>query len=450
MSKSFKLKNLIVLLILISVVLLGLLKVFNKTWNPIESDGVGYYVYLPQILVNHDINGLRIAEYVSYEDLFDAEPRLIPIENGNRLNKYPVGESVMILPFFLIAEGINRLFFSYQINQFGSIYEILVSISSIVYLVVGINFLWRVLIKRFSSKVSFTSLLLLGVGTNLIHYTVFDASFSHIYSFVLFSIFLFLIDNFERYKLRKIYWLSLGLIFGLTILVRQTNAIIILLLIFPFLRELKNIKLRPFIFSYFNKSIIFLIATISVFSIQMIYWVSVSGHPLMFSYIGETFNFLNPEILSVLFSARKGLLFWTPLLFVLIPGFYLFYRSFKKRADNLFIPVSIIIILQIYIVASWWAWSYGYSFGHRAFTEFLSLLVVPFAYIINFLVKNRRKTYVKIIWIIILILILINIFQMHQYWRGLINPDGMTLEMYIKIFMQPCVGDIDFLRCDWL
>lgn len=443
-NNFYQFRLLVIIVIVFSIGSLIFLKLFNKTWNPIESDGAGYYLYLPQILSNNDISGTRLTDYVSNDDFVDTNIRLLEIENGNRLNKYPIGVALMILPFYIVAETANIVFFNHSVNQFESIYEIAIIFSSCFYLIVSLFFLWKILNKRFNNKITFYSIILLLLGTNILHYTFFDTAFSHIYAFAQFSIFLYLVDVFQSQKAKTLYWINLGVILGLIIITRQSNIIIITLLIFQLLSELKQNGTVDFIKMYLRKLFILLLFTLLIFSIQMCYWLAVTGHPLIYSYINELFNFLQPQIFNVLFSVHKGVFFWSPVLFFSVAGIILIWKKNESDRDRLIKPIIIILLLQTYIISSWWAWSYGDSFGHRGFTEFLSLLLLPFAYFISWLFTKKNR----LIAILLILLIFLNLFQMHQYWRGLINPNGMTWNEYLKIFLRPCTSLFDFLRCE--
>ena len=70
----------------------------------ISSDGLGYYAYLPAMLIDHDVTYNKVTErekkilgYNRYE------PGYL-VKSGNRVvNKYFAGEALLLLPFFLLA-----------------------------------------------------------------------------------------------------------------------------------------------------------------------------------------------------------------------------------------------------------------------------------------------------------------------------------------------------------
>jgi len=438
-------KSFVISVGLLVILMAGGLRIFSNNWNPIASDGFGYYLYLPQILKYQNVTGEEMWSHFDKNDTLNAEGRLIELDNGNYLNKYPIGEAILMLPFFLLADVSNTVLFQ-QSNYFDGVYSFFMLVSVIFYLIVGIYFLSKSLLKFFNKKIAFLTLVVLILGTNLLHYATYDATFSHIYSFCILSIFTYLILSFEKLKNKNLYWVGLGLFYGLAVAIRQTNLIIGLLLFIPFLQLLKELKLIQVFRKYFFKFLIFTLIAALAFLPQMIYWYLVSSKLFVFSYLGESFNFLNLEILNVLFSARKGLFFWSPLLLLSIAGFVI---GFKKKQKELVVMGSIVLI-QLIVISGWWAWSYGYSFGHRAFTEFLVLFAFPLGFFVEWILSKKSRVLKIFAAVVISVLILLNLFQMQQYWRGLLNPDGMTIESYQKIFLQPCTSLIPALRCDWL
>jgi hypothetical protein len=183
-----------------------------------------------------------------------------------------------------------------------------------------------------------------------------------------------------------------------------------------------------------------------IFFIQMLYWKLVTGSWLVFAYQGEYFNFSQPEFLNVLFSFRKGLFLWTPILLISIPGIYFMFRNDDEKFKYL---VPLILLLQLYIVASWWAWSFGFSFGHRGFTEYIVLFSLPMAYSIKALFHwNKALVYSTLF--VLGVLVLVNLNFMQQYWRGQLNPDGMTGELYIDQISKICVDSIPGQECSYV
>ena len=162
----------------------------------------------------------------------------------------------------------------------------------------------------------------------------------------------------------------------------------------------------------------------------LLYWKFITGRWLVNSYQGLSFNWTNPEIINVLFSVRKGLLFWSPLLILGIIGLFFVTRYWK----GILLPAVILLLLHTYVVSSWPAWWYGGSFGHRAFTETLPIFAIGYAALLE---TTREKPMVyRGILIGSCLLMLLSIKSMIQYWNGVIPYDESTIAILVSTFFQ--------------
>ncbi|WCL50555.1 hypothetical protein [Leptospira sp. GIMC2001] len=400
---------------------------FGNEWKGIESDGFGYYLYLPQIFIYKDVFGMEMFQHFNEWQALAAKGRLIEMGNGNFLNKYPIGTAILMSPFFFFADFLN--IFIGQTDYFIGIYSVSVSMGTVVYLVLGLLLLYQILRKYFSISIVNWTILSISLGSNLIYYAVHEPAFSHVYSFFLFAYLLYKIVNFRIHYSYRDYFIT-GAIFGLIVAVRQTNIIVALLFFLPLIHLYKLNFLRRYIQLNWKGLLLMVFAAILLFIPQLIYWYLITGKPIFFSYVGESFNFLKPEIIQVLFSVRKGLFFWSPILILSFIGFYI---ALKMKFYSVYM-IFLILIVQTYLVSSWWAWSFGDSFGHRAFTEFLVFFSLPLGLTYNKLWKfgNRLKS---LIIILVFMFSSLNLFHMHQYMYGNIYKNSQTWHAYIKLFL---------------
>jgi hypothetical protein len=114
----------------------------------IRSDGVGYYSYLPAWFIEHD------ATLRTFVALGHAGPRpdwvgLQQLSNGNYLNRYQIGEAVMLLPFFFAGHGI-ALLAGLNAGGFSGPEQLATGLGGLVYMVAGLAVLGRALRSRFS------------------------------------------------------------------------------------------------------------------------------------------------------------------------------------------------------------------------------------------------------------------------------------------------------------
>ncbi len=217
---------------------------------------------------------------------------------------------------------------------------------------------------------------------------------------------------------------------GLISLIRPSNALIILFFLLYGIQSAQNIKERFFfLLKIFIPLSAIALLSIAVWIPQFIYWKIATGHYLFYSYTDERFYFNDPHIVDGLFSFQKGWLVYTPIMFFAIVGLFISNETLKKTR----VAIVSFMIINIYIIFSWWCWWYGGTFGQRSMIESYVLLAIPFASFIKIVID--KKIVLKILLAgISVFLIWLNIFQTYQYEYKSLHWDGMTKELYFKQF----------------
>ena len=308
-------------------------------------------------------------------------------------------------PAFLAGDLANSLSTRFDHSIFSKNYQFFVGFFGILYLLAGLIFLQKTLRSFFNTKTADLTLLLIALATNLTIYATVDASFSHIYSFLTINAFIYFVlkcvKNFN-YKNSALLGLSLGLV----LLIRPSNIIVVLIPITLVISNLK--KTGNFQFQNAKKIILILLFILLTIFPQILYWQSITGNPIIYSYRGEHFNFLSPQIANVLFSPNKGLLILSPILVLSILGLY----YLRKKHSALSIAVFVFMICNLIIISSWWMWDYGIGYGHRAFTDSLGIAALPMAALLERLTKSKYKFY---LFAYIIICLITNFVFMIQY-----------------------------------
>jgi hypothetical protein len=318
----------------------------------------------------------------------------------------------------------------YDAGGYSIPYRIAMQFGVAFYLLIAL-FSFRSVLKRFFSEwVTALTILAIVVGTNMYYYSVIEATMSHSYSFLLFSIFLWLTMKWHD----KPSWLTtifIGLVLGVITLIRPTNILISLVFILWGVDSWKAFKKRV---AYFLKSypkvLMMIFCFILVWIPQLIYWKVVTGDLFYYSYGGEEgFYFTHPHFLKGLFSWRKGWFLYTPLMAFAFVGFPFMLK--RKNTKSAFLPVSLYTFVNMWVIFSWWCWWYGGGLGNRAFVESYVVLAIPRASLLSYLL-TRKKLVVKIATVFVLAcLITHSIYQTKQYYFGAIHWDSMTKESYI-------------------
>lgn len=401
-------------------------------WPPIHSDGDGYYAYLPTLLIHKKLDfgvlkdhfGGAIPDYTGIH----RHP-----QTGNFYNKYPIGVALLMVPFFGIAHALTQIA-GLAADGYSEIYQYAVVASAVFYYCLGAVFLFRFLNSYFSFRPSLAAIVLVTYGTNLFHYVTYDAAFSHVYSFAFVSILIVLTARFWK-RPTTLVALAVGVTIGILFLIRNYNLIYVLFFLFyGFLRTEK--QRAPNILSFLVTGAGFSVTVL----LQILFWLKTTGQPFAYSYPGETFSLASPQIIPVLFKLQKGALLWSPCLAAGLAGLCLALRSPLKKIA---LPSLAILGILTYIIAAWWAWGFGVSYGHRGFIDAYPLFAIGLAYLIS-VVKDRYR------WTLGILLagsVAVVLAQMHNYWIGKLPGEHVTWQMYKNGFAPHSETTADVRHC---
>lgn len=409
----------------------------------IVSDVIHYYAYLPATFIYKDIE-LKFCNG-QYADRF--WPVQTPI--GKKGIMVSMGMSILYSPGFFATQAILNLC-GIESDGFTYHYRIGLILMGLIYFALALIFLKNVLRRYFSPLATSLALLMVGIGTNLFYYATAETTMSHLYSFFLYSAFLYLTVLWHE-KPKYGYSILLGLVSGLIVLVRPTNVVIALIFVFWNVNNFKTLKIKFWVFLHNYKQIlVLLLFGFLIWVPQLLYWKMVSGSYFFYSYgSSQGFYFNNPHILETLFSYRKGWFVYTPMMFLAVLGFVYLWR----RQRRFFVPLVIFSIVNIYIISSWWSWWYGGGFGLRAYIESYALYSFAFAGFVQSLLdiktlkrkkigeaevqKDKSSLWIKIPgFVTIVLFIVLNLWQTEQYVCGAIHYVGMTKEAYWQTFFH--------------
>lgn len=412
----------------LTILLTAIILVFassNINWgrqhwkNIIKADGKGYYAWLPAFFIYNDLhfdffNQIEKEKYFSEELYYDYRV----VVNNKTTNKYFVGTALLQAPFFLVAHFISNITHN-DTDGYSKWYAVFINMAAIFYALAGLLFANQ-LLKTFSinSINRGIILLLFSFATNLFYYVVGEPAMSHIYSFACISAFL---HYASKLKERKNAMYVLSILLALIVLVRPINIIIVGIL--------------PFFFSGFKDFFITILSPIKrIFLSVIIFIVITSIQPLLYfyqtgiffpdTYPAEHFNFSNPHIISFLFSFKKGLFLYSPILLISLIGVYLLFHQNKFRGVYILLFISVLI----YVLSSWWNWWYGGSFSARVILDYLSVFMLFFSVTLE---KSKKSLRYPLIAFSAFCLILCQI-QTYQYRYYIIHWENMNLELYLK------------------
>jgi hypothetical protein len=395
--------------------------------NRIIIDAPSYYTYLPAAFIYGD---LRLNFIDKDPAFFNNKIWYYKIEGGRRLIKHPMGLSVALSPFFLAGHLTAKITGSPR-DGYSLCYQNAVSIGVLVYLLIGLFYLRKLLITTYSEKVVALTLICVVLATNLLWYSTVEGLMPHAVSFSLISVCLFHFSEWLKTG-RKKHVLIFAAVFGLSVLIRPLAITLLLYFLIDAIVSKGGFNsLLKFIKPQFGIIALSIFVTILIGSLQMMYWKYTTGKWLYDVYIDEHFIFNSPQIIPFLFSFRKGFFIYSPIFIFAIIGFFRLY----KIQRNVFWGLLVIMPLTVYLLSSWWAWSYGISWGLRPMIDYYPLLSIPLAS--GFAATLSRKKLISFFaGALITLFISLNLFQTWQYKNGLIHYDDMTKEAYFKGLFQ--------------
>jgi hypothetical protein len=403
------------LLIIASVILLWK----NQAHTPVNfvvGDAGDYYSYLTSFFIHHDLANQKGDVWY-----------LLKTTEGT-LNVHPVGESILLLPFFGLGCLLAFIFGS-EVNGLSAPFQISLALAAISYVLLGLYFLKQLLQENgHTTKAILITLTLILFGTNLFNYTIFEACMSHVYSFALISMFLYYtyiyVKNLESKNIYKAL-----LLLGLIVLLRPNNGLIVCS-IFIWMnnwQQTKEIILHTLKTRAFYKG---LVLTLAIISLQSWIWLYQSGQFLNDTYKADGFYWGNPQIFKMLFGFDNGFFIYTPLCLVLLFGLV---PLFKK---NRFKFWSAIIFLSglIYFFASYWGYTYFDGLGIRVLVDYYALFTIIGAKLTELILESKIASLLASP--LAIFLVILNLIYCYQNNRAIILRAGMNFEQWKYTFLK--------------
>jgi hypothetical protein len=398
-------------LIFLSVVLLT--SAYHLTWkngqwkNAVHTDAVSYYRYLPMIFIDQELD----------------DP-----EDNPTVIKYFIGTAFLYLPFFFLACAASFVF-GLPVDGYSMLFPVFISIGTIFYLILGLRFLSKFLAYYFvRSWIICTLLCGITFGTVAFFYTVNAPGWAHI---VAFGLICFLLYHLKKLTVDFNKASIIAILAGSSLLFFTRPTDIIILIVAPFLAKDFNsfILLLKKVFS--EKKVVFIGLFLAALPMvcQLLMYKAYTGQFFFWSYTKEKFDFFHPKIMKVLFGYAKGFFVYTPICFLALFGLFHLYKTNRY----LFVGITLYLSLNIYIISSWWCWNYGCIYGPRAFVEHLPL----FFLLLGFLLDSKNKFLKGGIITSIVLLSMLNLFQIYQAVTGILDQDCRTdAKGYWDVFLR--------------
>jgi hypothetical protein len=398
------------------LIYIALLPVPRATKNLFSSDGMGYFVILRSLVIDHDLD-------VSDDDYYLNNT----ISNVPVLPKYTVGMALLWLPFYLVAHGLVSFghFLGLPVfpDGYNRIYQFAVCIGSMFWGYIGLLLVLRICREFFKTTIALVATLLIAFGWNVVYYFILENSMSHMTSLMAVSG-LIAWWRFTDKRRVVLYWSGIGALAALAAMIRpQDSAFLILPGLDLLVQSINSVRQKDWqkLLQVIKQGFILAITFIVAYTPQLAASYKAYGTPLTtgYSLASESFDLNQPHLPEVLFSTYHGLFLWHPLILLAVLG--LFFLAKLDRSYTLKLAAALVI--QTYIIASWHVWWQGDSFGSRMFINSTPIFALGLA---GFLAYLKTHLGWWSIWTLALFSLTWNFLFIIQYRFDLI-PKGLPI-----------------------
>jgi hypothetical protein len=351
-------------------------------FNAVRTDGQFYYVYLPSILVDGDLNFANQMEEHWGKDEFLARHLADRTPTGLIHNQFPIGFALTLVPAFLVGHIISLLSFGViPADGYSWPYQVLC--------LAWIEFLlWRTLVRmdwilierlRLAAAPAMLGLFVAVLGTPCGYYATREPFMVHLVSLFWCTEVVWLAVGPTRPP--RVFWPLLGLCSAMAFVCRPTNIFIFPLGLYGLSRQIRERGWSQ-VLAYLPLAGTALIPI----ALQMACWKILEGQWVSYSYREQGFDWTQPALFQTLFSSRHGLFVWSPIILLGVAALL-----WKRREPFLWCWMLGALLLW-YANSSWYCWWFGHAFGARAFLELTGLFAIGLASLFEALGNSPKIT----------------------------------------------------------
>lgn len=389
----------------------------------LNSDAQGYYAYLPTAFIYSDWS---YDYYIHVAEGYGKEYTMPPFLNGTDygfVNKYYCGAAILQMPFFGLAM-LHAHITATPVDGFSPVFTLWMRIGAWTWLMVGMWALFAWIKETLGQQIAAVVLVWLFLGTNLFYFTAFEFMLAHVYAFSLIAIFCLAVHRAAAGR-ANYHWLAAAC-GGLLFVLRPTDTLVALAI--PFIAGSRE-RLQVWWLSLINRFRWLAAIPIAMvpIGIQCMAYKAQTGEWWIYSYGGEGFDFLQPHFWQVLFGWRVGLFVYAPLLLLSLAGIVVHRKN--PFAAGMWV---LFILLNTWVISSWWAWHYEGTFGMRPYIDFLPLFALPIGW---FLVRINKKVRYSVLVASVFFVYLAQ-FQAWQRFEVMIPWSHMNWDKYATLFLE--------------
>jgi hypothetical protein len=341
------------------------------------SDAIEYYVYDRSIYFDADLDFTN-----DYQGFYDRNPNgltkfkegFIDRRNpsGKSINNGPVGSAILWAPFFLAGDGIAHLLHaaraSVAADGFSLPYIWAVSIGAALYAGAALLLTYWLTSQITDHCAAFWASLVIWLGTPAFFYSHLAPTYAHATSWFATAA---LLAVWYRTRERRTWmgWVALGLLGGLVAMIREQDAVFLLIpVVDEILRLMAGLRRRTK--QWWNDlsrtlagGILYGVVAVVAFIPQLLVYRSLNGAFRPSAEVSDKLRWNAPNALRVLFDPAHGLFFWTPILLVAVFGIACLIRRDARLGASLATGFA----LTLYLNGSFQTWTTAGAFGARRF-----------------------------------------------------------------------------------
>jgi hypothetical protein len=385
----------------------------SVTKHAIYGDGNGYYSYTQSLFFDKSLNFDPIYKHLgNFPGTKFIFSRIFWntdfAKNGViRQNPYLIGTGIVWLPSMAVISVLNYIL-NLGVGRFSLIYELGPGITGILLIISGLYFLEKYLLNFFHPRPVFWTILTVFFASNVFYFTAFEPALSHQPSFFLVSFLLYWTYKFKPSP-KNIF--LFGILTGFLAMIRIADTILLIPIFFQIWQSRPKLKFLS----------IYLLGALISISPQLLMQNLMYGNVLSNPYLtGQSgiwqFNLLH--LFEYLFSPKRGLFLWSPILLVGIWGLI------KSKSF-----LIIITILFLWLITSSWSAYLSAGFGQRFSFSAIPYMAFGLAYI--FRSFSVKKLIIFALPFILWNFVLLANFYLHK--DRLVVADDLTFKEFIVL-----------------
>jgi hypothetical protein len=393
------------------------------TGSLMSSDAVYHFAHLHSIVIDRDLDPANEIRHFRDEvrSPFTGMPKIDDRtardpRTGDVVNKYPLGLALLTLPAYLIVYwaslALSAAGFAADVSGYGWTYQVACGLMVAGYAVAGLWICQRIVRRQTTAldQDAWWSTLLIAGATPWLFYTTLEPLFAHALSATAAAVLVWLWLR-TRSGSEPVGWASVGIAAGICGVIRYQDATLVLLPLLDLVVTRRTQAERT------RCGLAVLAGAALGASPQLVANGIRFGSPVTTGYFGESFLWWrSPHVIDTLLSSQAGLLRWSPIVIAALTGLLAGARRGWPAAR----AGIAIVVVQIYVVASWYFVTQGHTFGNRMLLNCTVFFVVGLAAL--FAVTASRPWLRRALQAMGVVSVGVNVWLMWSWTRGAIGP----------------------------